>query len=75
MNHQARPRSAPTTSPLSTPLGWTDEALYQAITVCALFNFYNRWVDAAGVHPLDAATHRAHARRTAKAGYIRTPEP
>ena len=23
-------------------LGWTDEALYFAITVCALFNFYDR---------------------------------
>jgi alkylhydroperoxidase family enzyme len=29
--------------------GWTDEALYFAITVCALFNFYNRWIDATGV--------------------------
>jgi alkylhydroperoxidase family enzyme len=55
--------------------GWTDEALYQAISVCALFNFYNRWVDASGVHPLDPQTHRSHAKRTAKAGYIRTPAP
>jgi len=30
--------------------GWDDEALYDAMTVCALFNFYNRWVDASGVH-------------------------
>jgi len=29
--------------------GWTDEAIYDAITVCALFNFYNRWIDATGV--------------------------
>ena len=29
--------------------GWDDEAIYYAITVCALFNFYNRWIDAAGV--------------------------
>jgi len=26
--------------------GWSDEALYDAITVCALFNFYNTWIDA-----------------------------
>ena len=26
-------------------LGWKDGALYDAITVCALFNFYNRWID------------------------------
>src|SRR5262245_65104422 len=32
--------------------GWTDEELYFAITVCALFNFYNRWIDACGVHAL-----------------------
>ena len=33
--------------------GWTEEAIYDAITVCALFNFYNRWADATGVreHP------------------------
>jgi alkylhydroperoxidase family enzyme len=33
-------------------VGWTDEAIYYAITVCALFNFYNRWIDASGVHAL-----------------------
>ena len=38
--------------------GWTDEAIYYAITVCALFNFYNRWIDATGVHPLSAEAHR-----------------
>jgi len=32
--------------------GWTDEAIYSAISVCALFNFYNRWIDATGVHPM-----------------------
>jgi hypothetical protein len=24
------------------PVGWDDEAIYLAMTVCALFNFYNR---------------------------------
>ena len=32
-------------------MGWTDEAIYSAVSVCALFNFYNRWIDATGVHP------------------------
>ena len=54
--------------------GWSAAAIYQAIAVCALFNFYNRWVDANGVRPMTADQHRAHARRTAKAGYLRTPE-
>ena len=25
--------------------GWEDDAIYYAITVCSLFNFYNRWID------------------------------
>ncbi len=52
--------------------GWTDEALYFAITVCALFNFYNRWVDAAGVHALSHEAHRQGAKRSAQYGYVRS---
>ena len=51
--------------------GWTDEALYFAITVCALFNFYNRWIDASGVHPLSDEAHRQGAKRSALHGYAR----
>jgi alkylhydroperoxidase family enzyme len=51
--------------------GWTDEELYFAITVCALFNFYNRWIDATGVHALSEAAHRAGAKRSAVHGYVR----
>ncbi len=49
--------------------GWSDESLYDAITVCALFNFYNRWVDATGVHGLPAAAYAMQAQRL-KDGYI-----
>ena len=42
-----------------------------AITVCALFNFYNRWIDASGVHPMSNEAHRQGARRSASAGYVR----
>lgn len=52
---------------------WTDEAIYDAITVCALFNFYNRWIDATGVHALSDEAHKAGAPRMAP-GYIRTQE-
>jgi alkylhydroperoxidase family enzyme len=52
--------------------GWTDEALYFAITVCALFNFYNRWIDATGVHALSDEAHRQGARRSAQHGYVRS---
>lgn len=51
--------------------GWTDEAIYFAITVCALFNFYNRWIDACGVHALSDEAHREGGKRTAVHGYVR----
>ena len=51
--------------------GWTDEALYFAITVCALFNFYNRWIDATGVHALSDEAHRQGGKRSAQFGYVR----
>jgi len=51
--------------------GWTDEAIYYAITVCALFNFYNRWIDATGVHALSDETHREGGVRSANMGYVR----
>jgi hypothetical protein len=51
--------------------GWTDEELYFAITACALFNFYNRWIDATGVHALSDEAHQAGGKRSAGAGYVR----
>ena len=51
--------------------GWDDAAIYYAITVCALFNFYNRWVDASGVHALSDEAHRRNGVRSAAAGYVR----
>jgi alkylhydroperoxidase family enzyme len=29
--------------------GWGNDAVYDAVTVCALFNFFNRWIDGTGV--------------------------
>ena len=52
--------------------GWTDDALYFAITVCALFNFYNRWIDATGVHALSDEAHRQGGKRSAQGGYVRS---
>jgi len=53
-------------------VGWNDDAIYLAITVCALFNFYNRWIDASGVHALSDEAHRAGGKRTALHGYVRS---
>jgi hypothetical protein len=49
--------------------GWSDEAIYDAITVCALFNFYTTWVDASGVG--DLGDYRASGHRLATEGYAR----
>lgn len=55
--------------------GYTDEAIYYALTVCALFNFYNRWIDASGVHAMSDEAHRMGAKRSAKFGYSRSSQP
>ena len=50
--------------------GWSEEAIYDAITVCALFRFYNAWIDATGVHDLPA--YELSGKRMAAEGYIRS---
>jgi hypothetical protein len=50
--------------------GWSEEALYDAITVVSLFNFYNRWCDAAGVHAMPRELHRKSANFSARRGYV-----
>lgn len=50
--------------------GWSESALYDAITVCALFNFYNLWVDATGVSELSEEGYAASGRRLARDGYL-----
>lgn len=49
--------------------GWTDEALYDAITVCALFQFYNTWIDATGVSDMPAIGYEISGKRLAEFGY------
>ncbi|MFL5351747.1 carboxymuconolactone decarboxylase family protein [Archangium sp.] len=55
--------------------GWSDEALYDAITVCALFNFYNRWADATGVREHPVEVYARGAERLATGGYAGPPQP
>jgi uncharacterized peroxidase-related enzyme len=52
-------------------IGWTDEQIFYTITVCALFNFYNRWVTSSGVPAVSREGHRGHAQLIARNGYIR----
>ena len=51
--------------------GWSDEAIYDAATVCALFNFYNRWIDATGVHDMPASAYELSGERLKEFGYYR----
>jgi alkylhydroperoxidase family enzyme len=51
--------------------GWSEEAIYDAITVCSLFKFYNAWIDATGVHDLPPGAYEASGKRLATQGYVR----
>ena len=70
--NQDSPRIQPADLDTVRAAGWTDEAIYFAITVCALFNFYNRWIDATGVHAMSADAHREGGKRMAVQGYARS---
>jgi alkylhydroperoxidase family enzyme len=70
VNHDS-PRITETDMEPLHAAGWDDEAIYFTITVCALFNFYNRWIDASGVHALSDEAHRLGGKRTAANGYSR----
>jgi len=70
VNHDS-PRITPEDMKPLYAVGWTDEAIYFAISVCALFNFYNRWIDASGVHALSDEAHRVGGKRSAVHGYVR----
>jgi alkylhydroperoxidase family enzyme len=70
VNHHSPDITAADMEPLHA-VGWDDAAIYYAITVCALFNFYNRWIDASGVHALSDEAHRQGGKRSASVGYVR----
>ncbi|MEO8369656.1 MAG: hypothetical protein ABI806_10675 [Candidatus Solibacter sp.] len=71
VNHDS-PRITPEDMAPLHEAGWNDEAIYFAITVCALFNFYNRWIDASGVHAMSDEAHRQGGKRMAVQGYVRS---
>jgi len=71
VNHDSPRMTAEDMKPMHDA-GWDDEAIYFAITVCALFNFYNRWIDASGVHALSDEAHRQGGKRMATQGYARS---
>ena len=50
--------------------GWSDAAIYDAVTVCALFKFFNTWVDATGVARLSPGGYSESGQRLASCGYL-----
>src|SRR5580704_6449752 len=70
VNHRAQQVTAADMQPMYAA-GWDDEAIHYVITICALFNFYNRWVGASGGHILYDETHRQAGKRSAETGYVR----
>ena len=50
--------------------GWSDEDIFDAVSVCALWNFYDRWVDGTGVQDMSPEAYAASGRRLATEGYV-----
>jgi len=55
--------------------GWDDTSIFYAIGVCALFNFYNRFVSGNGVKLVSDEAFRSLGERMARAGYRREQPP
>jgi uncharacterized peroxidase-related enzyme len=50
-------------------VGWSEEAIYDALTVAALFKFYNAWNNGSGVRNMSAADYVGSAHRLINIGY------
>lgn len=55
--------------------GWSDEALYDALTVVSLFRFYNSWIDTTGVGDMPPFAYQMSGQRLATQGYVMEREP
>lgn len=49
--------------------GWSDEAIYDALTVASLFRFYNTWNNGSGVRSMTAADYLHSGQRLITMGY------
>ena len=55
---------------LAISAGWSQEAVFDAITVCAMFRFFNTWTDALGARDGTASLHANSGKRLAEYGYV-----
>ena len=49
--------------------GWSDAAIYDAVTVCALFAFFNRWIDGTGVEDIPKGFYEEKLEKFGDRGY------
>jgi uncharacterized peroxidase-related enzyme len=49
--------------------GWSEEAIYDALTVASLFKFYNTWNNGSGVQAMNAADYAHSGSRLITLGY------
>lgn len=49
--------------------GWSDHAVYDGVTVCAIFNFFNRWIDGTGVPDVPAGFYEQRLAQSGDVGY------
>lgn len=49
--------------------GWDEQSIYDAATVCSMFNYFNRWIDAAGVPPPPPGLYEKRLEANGDMGY------
>ena len=49
--------------------GWSEVAVHDAAAVCAIFNFFNRWIDATGVPDVPEGYYEAQLEAQGDVGY------
>jgi alkylhydroperoxidase family enzyme len=49
--------------------GWSDAEIYDAVTVCALFSFFNRWIDGTGVEDVPKGFYEGRLEQHGDRGY------
>ena len=50
-------------------VGWSDEAIYDALTVVSLFRFYNTWNNGSGVQSMNTVDYQSSGNRLLSMGY------
>jgi hypothetical protein len=55
--------------------GWSEEAIYDALSVAALFKFYNTWIDGSGVSDMSAHDYALGGKNLASMGYLMDMAP